>query len=303
MSSQLRILNGMLRTLVKPAVPYMGLHPNKIRRNRALINNIAALFPVPEHIVIHPFRLGTLYSEWVSNHMTSALSSNKVILYLHGGAYLLGSPITHRTITTRLAHYAQSRVFAVNYRKAPEYPYPHALNDALYAYEWLLSQGIAPNDIVIAGDSAGGNLTLVTLLAIRDKQLPLPASGICLSPWGDLTARGNSPLYNRALDPMIPTSNIRGASRLYANGIPLEDPRLSPVFADLAGLPPLLIHVGENEVVLSDSTRLAANAVASGVDIDLKIWPNAPHVFQLFAGFVPQANQSLQEIGQYIKQL
>ena len=177
------------------------------------------------------------------------------------------------------------------------------MNDALYAYEWLLSQGIAPNDIVIAGDSAGGNLTLVTLLAIRDKQLPLPASGICLSPWGDLTARGNSALYNRALDPMIPTSNIRGASRLYANGIPLEDPRLSPVFADLAGLPPLLIHVGENEVVLSDSTRLAANAVASGVDIDLKIWPNAPHVFQLFAGFVPQANQSLQEIGQYIKQL
>ncbi len=300
MSSQLVMMNGVLRAVVKPAIQYMSMHPNKISQRRPLLCGAASLLPIPGHVAIEPQCFGKFQGEWVSSQKNSPETQDKVVLYLHGGGYIVGSPITHRNMTTRLVRYGQTRVLAINYRKSPEYPYPYALEDALHSYQWLLEQGIDPAKIVIAGDSAGGNLTLVTLLAIRDKQLPLPAGGVCLSPWTDLTAKGDSMRFNRKNDPMIPSRKVRHAARLHANGMRLEDPRLSPIFADLEGLPPLLIHVGDNEVLLSDSTRFAAKAKASGVAVDLKVWPGAPHVFQLFAGLVPQSNQSLREIGQFM---
>lgn len=301
MSSQLVMVNGVLRTVVKPVIQYMSMHPKKISRRRPLLCGAAALLPVPKHVSIEPQKLGQFHGEWIHSEKNADHTKEKVVLYLHGGGYVACSPITHRNLTTRLARYGQCRVFAINYRKSPEYPYPYALEDALHAYQWLLEQGIDPGNIVLGGDSAGGNLTLVTLLAIRDKKLPMPAGGVCLSPWTDLTVKGDSIRFNRQMDPMIPSRRVKHAARLHANGMPLDDPRLSPIFADLEGLPSLLIHVGDNEVLLSDSTRFAAKAKDSGVDVELKVWRNAPHVFQLFAGLVPQSNQSLREIGHFVQ--
>lgn len=301
MSSQLVMVNGVLRSVVKPVIQYMSMHPKKISQRRPLLCGAASLLPVPEHISIEQECLGQFKAEWIHSHKNEAHTHDKVILYLHGGGYLACSPITHRNLTTRLVRYAQSRVFAINYRKAPEYPYPYALNDAIHAYEYLLNQGIDPEDIVIAGDSAGGNLTLVTLLEIRDRKLPMPAAGVCLSPWTDLSCEGDSVKFNKANDPMIPSRRVMHAAKLHANGMPLNDPRLSPMYADLEGLPPLLIHVGDNEVLLSDSTRFAAKAKTSGVDVELKVWRNAPHVFQLFAGLVPQSTQAVREIGHFVQ--
>lgn len=303
MSSQLIMVNGLLRAVVKPVIQYMSMHPKKIGQRRPLLCGAASLLPIPKHIAIEPQCLGKFQGEWIHSEKNPSHAQDKVVLYLHGGGYVACSPITHRNLTTRLAHYGQTRVFAINYRKSPEYPYPYALEDALHSYQWLLEQGIDPANIVIGGDSAGGNLTLVTLLAIRDKKLPLPAGGVCLSPWTDLTAKGDSMRFNRANDPMIPSRKVKRAARLHANGMPLDDPRLSPIYANLEGLPPLLIHVGDNEVLLSDSTRFAAKARSSGVDVELKVWPNAPHVFQLFAGIVPQSNQSLREIGHFVQRV
>ncbi|MCG8670756.1 MAG: alpha/beta hydrolase [Pseudomonadales bacterium] len=303
MSSQLVMVNGVLKTVVKPVIQYMSMHPKKISQRRPLLCGAAALLPIPDHIRIERQSLGKFDAEWIHSEKNDSRVHSKVVLYLHGGGYIACSPITHRNLTTRLVRYAQSRVLAINYRKSPEYPYPYALDDAIHAYEWLLSQGIHPKDIVIAGDSAGGNLTLVTLLEIRDRNLPLPAGGACLSPWTDLTCKGDSIKFNRGNDPMIPSRRVRHAAKMHANGMPLDDPRLSPIFADLEGLPPLLIHVGDNEVLLSDSTRFAAKAKTSGVDVELKVWQNAPHVFQLFAGLVPQSTQAVREIGHFMQRV
>ena len=303
MSSQLVMLNGVLRTVVKPVIQYMSFHPKKITRRRPLLCGAASFLPVPKHITFEAVNLGKFSAEWIHSEKNEAHTHRKVVLYLHGGAYIAGSPITHRNLTMRLARYAQCRVFAINYRKAPDYPYPYALEDALHAYQWLLDQGILPEDIIVAGDSAGGNLTLVTLLAIRDKKLPMPAAGVCLSPWTDLSCKGDSIRFNRAIDPMIPSRRVKHAAKLHANGMLLDDPRISPLHADLHDLPPLLIHVGDNEVLLSDSTRFASKAKASGVSVELKVWRNAPHVFQLFAGFVPQSTQALREVGHFMQRV
>lgn len=303
MSSQLVMVNGVLRSVVKPIIQYMSFHPKKINQRRPLLCGAASLLPIPDSISIEQQSLGQFNAEWIVSSKNEAHTNNKVVLYLHGGGYLACSPVTHRNLTTRLSRYAQSRIFAVNYRKAPEYPYPYALNDAIHAYEFLLNQGIAPDDIVIAGDSAGGNLTLVTLLEIRDRNLPLPAGGVCMSPWTDLDCKGDSIQFNKSKDPMIPSRRVTTAGKLHANGMPLNDPRLSPLYADLDGLPPLLIHVGDSEVLLSDSTRFASKAKSSGVAVELKVWRDAPHVFQLFAGLVPQSTQALREVGHFIQRV
>ncbi len=303
MSSQLMLMNTILRSVVKPVISYMSFHPKKIKQRRPLLCGVSSFLPLPSHFKITPVDFGAFNGEWVDSENNADHTRERVLLYLHGGGYIAGSPTTHRNITTRLNRYGQCRVLAINYRKSPDYPYPYPLEDALTAYQWLLDEGYKPENIVFAGDSAGGNLTLSTLLAIRDQKKPLPAGAACLSPWTDLTGSGESMRYNRKLDPMIPARRVKTAARLHANGMPLDDPRLSPLHANLQGLPPLLIHVGDNEVLLSDSVRFAQKAKDHGVDVELKVWQNAPHVFQLFAGAVPQSNAALKEIGAFFRLL
>lgn len=301
MSSQLMLVNRLLKATVKPALHFISFDENKIAERRGLLCAIASFIPLPRDTEIHPFKLGVIGAEWVDAKHDADNGQERVLLYLHGGAYMVGSPITHRNITTRLARYGACRVLAINYRKSPQYPFPYALEDAVTAYRYLLEQGYAPERITIAGDSAGGNLTFLTTLALRDRGLPLPAGIVGISPWTDLSSSGDSMLSHRGRDPMLPARRIRHAAQLHANGLALDSPQLSPVFAELHGLPPILVHVGESEVLLSDSLRFVDRARNFGVNAQLKVWKNAPHVFQLFAGLVPQSKQSLREIGQFLR--
>lgn len=302
MSSQLLLVNQLLRATVKPVLHLISFDADKIAERRGLLCSLARLIPVPGPYEIKPFRLGAFGAEWVDIPQAPEMAKDRVLLYLHGGGYVVGSPITHRNITTRLARYGRCRVLAINYRKSPQYPFPYALEDAVVAYRHLLAEGYDSKNITIAGDSAGGNLTFLTTLALRDRGVPLPAGIIGISPWTDLSSSGDSMHTHRGRDPMIPARRIRHAAKLHSNGIALDSPQLSPVFADLQGLPPILVHVGESEVLLSDSLRIIDRARNHGVTAHLKVWKNAPHVFQLFAGIVPQSKQSLREIAHFMRQ-
>lgn len=302
MTAQLVAVNTVLRTFVKPFLSFTSFDPDKLHKRRPLLCGMASLMPVPSNVRINRISLGPIWAEWVDALRNEPEANERVLLYLHGGGYIACSPVTHRNITMRLARYAGCRVLAINYRKAPHYPYPYALEDALMAYNWLLDEGYAPEQIMLAGDSAGGHLTLATLLSIRDRRMPRPAGAVCLSPWTDLSGSGESMRQNASRDTMIPARRVRHAARHFANGMPLFDARVSPLYADLHDLPPLMIHVGDGEVLLHDSTRLAEKARSQGVDVTLRVWKDAPHVFQLFAGVVPQSTWSLKEIGEFMRQ-
>ncbi|MFN3714312.1 MAG: alpha/beta hydrolase [Alcanivoracaceae bacterium] len=302
MSAQLFLLNGMLRIAVKPAARYLAVRADKVHQYRPMVCRAAGLLAMPDHIHIEPLDADSFQGEWLHS-LRAVKVDERVVLYIPGGAFSIGSPITHRGITARLAHFTGCRVLAVNYSKAPEHPYPAALHDVLNAYQWLLDQGVPSNNVVIAGDSSGGNLTLATLQALRDANSPLPAAGICLSPWADLAGNGVSMRFNRRHDAMVPYRHIKDAARKYAGQIPLDDARVSPLYGNFSGLPPLLIHAGDKELLFSDATRLASRARRAGVNVDMKIWRNAPHAFQLFAGLVPQSNHSLRQISSWIQQL
>jgi monoterpene epsilon-lactone hydrolase len=235
-----------------------------------------------------------LRGEWVAPRSGVAADA-PVVYYLHGGGYVSCSPVTHRAITTTLALDLGARVFALDYRLAPEHPFPAALEDAVAGYRWLLAQGIDPKRLVVAGDSAGGGLALSTLVALRDAGEPLPAAALLLSPWTDLAGTGDSVRLNaEACDAFRPEDVPRFASA-YLGSVPPEDPRASPLYARLEGLPPLLIHVGTSEILYDDSSRLHARATAAGVRSELHAWEGVPHVWHALAWLLPEARTALRE--------
>jgi len=220
-------------------------------------------------------------AEWL---IPEGAPSDRAILYFHGGGFRLGSVVSHRDLTARIAHTSGCCALSINYRLAPEHRFPAPLEDALAAYRWVLDQGYKPTDIAFAGDSAGGNLALAAMVSLRDRGLPLPAAAVLMSPWTDLTASGSSYVSRAAADPIHHRKMILALARDYLGdeGDPCN-PLASPLFAGLGGLPPLLIQVGERETVLADSTSLAERARGAGVDVELQIWDGMIHVFQMFA--------------------
>lgn len=244
------------------------------------------------------FDTGEVTGDWV---WMPGVATDRTLLYLHGGAYVMGSARTHRDLAARLSQATGVRVLVPNYGLAPENPYPAAIEDATAAYRWLLEQGFKPEHIAIAGDSAGGNLALVTLLALREAGTALPGAAILLSPWTDLTFSGESVKTLAAVDPMIKVDAAEEQVAAYAGKHNRADPLISPLFANLAGLPPLLIHVGSDEVLLDDSVRLAERAQAAGVEVTLKIWEGMWHVFQAQAAMLPEAQESIAELGEFVK--
>ncbi len=223
----------------------------------------------------------------------------RVILYLHGGGYTTGSADSHKAITSRLAVNTGASVLALEYRLAPENPYPAGMEDALRAYRNLL-QRFRPQDISFAGDSAGAGLVLSTVLALMNDRQPLPASIALISPWTDLSLSGESVQRLAAKDPMLSTHWLRRAADAYRSGLQKRDARISPLFAELRSLPPLLIQVGADEILLSDSERLAANAKAVGVDVTLEIEPDMWHDYQIHGGLLDVADQALVRMGQFM---
>lgn len=223
------------------------------------------------------------------------------LLYLHGGAYALGSIHVYRELLARLVCATRLPALAIDYRLAPEHPYPAALEDATRAYRWLLDQGFAAERIIIAGDSAGGGLALATLVALRASETPLPAGAVCLSPWTDLALTGDSIHSQARADPILTPQSLEQYARYYAGEHDRTAPLISPLYADLRGLPPLLIQVGTAEILLDDARRCAEAARAAGVEVTLEVWDGMCHVFQMFA-FFPETKQALRQITAFTAQ-
>lgn len=228
---------------------------------------------------------------------------DRVILYLHGGGYVLGGPISHGSLAAQLSESAKSRVLFVDYRLAPEHPFPAAIDDALAAYQWLLAQGIKPARLAISGDSAGGGLCIATLLAIKKAGLPLPACAAPMSPWLDMEALGDSMNSKDAEDPIVKKPLLLGmVSMFMPEGADKRDPRIAPLYGDLAGLPPMLIQVGSRETLLDDSRRITERAKKAGVKVQLHEYEGQIHVFQVFCARMDEAKAALDEIGQFVQQ-
>lgn len=270
------------------------------RRRRALLRvAVLARLPVAPCTRISADTLRGVPVEWVSSTRKPA---QRVVLYLHGGMYLLGAPRIYRAVNARLAEWAQARVAAVDYRLAPEHPFPAAPEDALAAYRGLLERGIKASEIVLAGDSAGGGLALACALQIRDAGLPMPAGLVLFSPWVDLGLSGESMTRCVASELILDPPSLRQAAAAYLAGQPAQTPLASPLFADLRGLPPLLVQVTDTELLYDDARRLAERASAAGVDLTLKVWPGLWHVWQVFAGKLPESDAALREAAAFILQ-
>ncbi len=248
-------------------------------------------YPIPPGIRVTPGHAGAIPGEWVEGSGAQA-----TLLYLHGGGYFACSPKTHRPITCAFAR-AGFRVFAPEYRLAPEHVFPAALDDAYAAYRALLAEAPAEN-IVVAGDSAGGGLSVALML--RSKKVPPPAAAALFSAWTDLAATGDSLLDNNHSCAMFHGEDIGPSARIYLGDADPRNPLASPLYANLENLPPLLIHVGADEVLRDDSTRLAARARAAGVRVELKIWPVVPHAWQLAGALMPEARQSVNEAAAFL---
>lgn len=229
------------------------------------------------------------------------VDSDKALLYLHGGGFRVGSVRSHRDLIARISAAANCRALGVNYRRSPEHHFPAPIDDAVSAYQWLLDQGFSPGNIALVGDSAGGGLALSLLLVLRARGLPLPATVATMSVWTDLSASGASYVTRAAADPIHQQRMILGMAKGYLDGADPLDPLASPLFADLHGLPPLLLQVGDRETVLDDSKNFAAKARTADVEVELEVWDNMIHVFQQFTTELPEARQAIESIGRFLK--
>jgi epsilon-lactone hydrolase len=241
---------------------------------------------------------GLVKGEWLGLNG----ATRQTVYYLHGGGYVACSPQTHRAFTSALSQAAGVRVFALDYRLAPENRFPAAVEDAVAGYRWLLDQGVDPQQIVIGGDSAGGGLTMATLIALRDAGERLPRAAFLISPWTDMACAGQSLDANDKRDPMFYGAGVRFMAPVYLGGASPRDPLASPVYADLSELPPLLIQVSNTEVLLDDSTRLSDRAKQCGVNVNLRVWNDLPHAWPVMVAFrMPESFQALSEIAEFIK--
>src|SRR5262245_21676936 len=252
---------------------------------------------VASDVRCEPVTAGGVKAEWI---VPPGADAERVLLYFHGGGYVMGSINTHRAMVARMARAAHARALLLDYRLAPEHPFPAAVEDATAAYRWLLAQGYKPHKIALAGDSAGGGLTLATLLALRDARTPLPACAVPISPWTDAEGTGASVKTKAAKDPMVQEAHLRHYGKLYAGTTDLTHSLISPLHGDYRGIPPLLIQVGEAEIILDDSTRVAERAKQAGVQVDLEVWDEMVHVWHVFAKLLPEGQQAIEKLGSYV---
>ncbi len=278
---------------------------------------------LPRGVTLRKVTAGGVPAEWL---LPAGDPAGDVLLYLHGGAWTIGWYESHRWLVSYLARATGRRALAVDYRLAPEYPFPAALEDCLAAYRWLLANGTRPEQIVIGGDSAGGNLTLTTLLALRDNGEPLPVAGVCLSPVTNLvdeSGREDYPQISQITpigsvssetegagagkervsgrDAGLPVAWAREQLRMYLGGADPHLPLVSPLYADLRGLPPLLIQAGAEEYLAEDARRFTARAREAGVDVTLQVWPGMWHVWQILVPFMPEATRAVQAIAAFAR--
>jgi monoterpene epsilon-lactone hydrolase len=265
---------------------------------RAAFNELMARVPVAPDIQQRPVELGGVAGIEVT---VDGNEGENVILYFHGGVYVIGTAAASVPLVGDLVRRTGARAITLEYRLGSEHPYPAAVDDARAAYEGLLAQGVAPGRIALAGESAGGGLAVVTLLALREAGLPLPSCAYVMSPYVDLTLSGETLAEKRDVDPVLTPEGLRARVPDYVGGANASDPFISPMFGDLTGLPPLLIHVGSHEILLSDAVRLAERAAIADVAVTLEVTPGAPHVFQGFAGLLDEAGVALDRASDFLK--
>ena len=251
----------------------------------------------------YPAKAGHIPMEWV---VANGVDPNRRILYIHGGSWISGSPAGYRAFLSRVSQATGAVVLSVDYRLAPEHPFPAGLEDCTQAYQWMRENGPDGKRSILSaylmGDSAGGNLALATLLKVKEAKLPLPAAVIAISPATDFTAGSPSLVSRASMDPIINPEILPALIPIYlGKHSEPTDPYVSPLFGDYSGMPPLLLQVGDAEVLLDDSTRLATHATAQGCDVTLEIWDGMPHVFQGFAPFLPEASEAIDKIGDFIR--
>jgi len=270
--------------------------PLSIGQIRAGMEAMTAGFAIPDDVRVETVDAGGVPSAWVA---APGARDDVAVLYFHGGGYMMGSVKTHTELAARISRASAARVLVIDYRLAPENPFPAAVEDAVASYGWLRAQGFASEHIVIAGDSAGGGLTLATLAALGEAGEPLPAAAVCLSPFADLEGTGSS--YQTADDPLITAEGVHGMATAYLQGQDIRQPTASPLYADYSGFPPLLIQVGTRELLLDDSTRVAQRARDAGVDVTLEECEGLIHVWQLFGPNVPESVEAVGRIGAFVR--
>ena len=267
-----------------------------VEEAREMYDKAQYVFALPEGVEVETDEIGGVPAEVV----TPTEHGAGTFLYFHGGGYTTGSPASHRHLVGALAVASRTRAFALDYRRAPEHPFPAAVDDALAGYRGLLDAGIAPGSIVLGGDSAGGGLTVATLIAIRDRGLALPAAAVCISPWTDLTNEAESYRTRAERDPLVFQEDIDRLGAGYLAGADPRTPLASPLHADLSGLPPLLIQVGSEEVLLDDSRNLAERCEAAGVEATLEVWDEMIHVWHWFGEYLDEADSAVRRIGAFV---
>jgi monoterpene epsilon-lactone hydrolase len=268
-----------------------------VSEQRRMLRELTSAVPLPADVTVTAAALGTVP---VAEITVAGTEPRHVVLYFHGGVYVLGDAFQAAGLASQLGRRTRAKVISVDYRLAPEHPYPAAVHDALAAYEALLHDGTAPSDIAFAGESAGGGLAIASLVNARDRGLPLPAAAFVMSPYADLTLAGTTMETKRAADPLLSRENLQARVTDYTSGQDAAVGLISPVFADLSGLPPLIIQAGSHEVLLDDAVRLARQAATADVEVTLDITPGVPHVFQAYYPILDEAAAALDRAGQLL---
>jgi len=290
-SAELKMVIDMLRSS-----PILADAP--IEELRSGMEMMATTMPPPADVKYQAVDAGGVPAEWATAETASA---GRVLLYLHGGGYNIGSVRTHRALTGAISRAARLPILSVDYRLAPENRFPAAVEDAVLVYRYVVKSGVAPAKIAIAGDSAGGGLTAATLVALRESGDPQPGAAVCISPWLDLTQSGESITARAALDPMVSKQALDRMAAAYLGDQDARTPTASPLFADLSGLAPILIHVGSAETLLDDSVRFAERVRKAGGDVELEVWEDMIHVFHAFAPLLPEATQGIEKVADFLR--
>jgi len=287
-------IEKLMQTLRERGLPD-GL---SLDERRARMEDIGTRFPAPQSASINPVKIAERPAEWVCDPDTD---DGRVMLYVHGGGYVQGSLASHRNLVFEIARSMKGKVLNLDYRLAPEHPFPAAVEDTVNAWAELLEIGIDPKKASFGGDSAGGGLVIAALVSARDKGLPMPSCACCISPWTDLVGSGRTMDTKALEDPMVNRAALEFFSDFYADKEDKSHPLISPLFADLAGLPPLLIQVGTAETLLDDSRRLATRARYAGVDVSYAEWEGMPHIWHIFAPLLEKSRKAIIELGEFVE--
>lgn len=287
----------IIRSISSRYIKKIDVRKADVNRMRRRLDTLGRLARTARGVRIEEAKFCGFKSEWLR---PTTARRRKLLLYLHGGAYVLGSCRSHRHMVSHIARAAGVNALLPEYRLAPEHRFPAAIDDAVAIYRALLEDGYAPEDIVVGGDSAGGGLTVAMMLALRHAGLPLPAANVLLSPFLDATASGESTESRADRDPWFHASDVGVVVDYYCGYDEVRNPLVSPVFANVAGLPPAFIQVGDDEILLSDATRYADMLRVAGIDAEIEVWPEMWHVWQLFVGKMPESRKAIEGIGRYI---